>query len=127
MQIVIRLVIGFLLVIHGFAHWNITTAWGSQPAEVSWLLSNRGLSPAALHSLGNALWVVALLAFIAAGAVLFAGWPWWRMLAIASSVISLLVIGLFWQPNMVFGAAVDIGILVALLWVHWPTAELVGV
>lgn len=127
MQLIIRIVIGFLLVIHGFAHWNITTAWGSQPVEVSWLLSNFGFSQASLHSLGNVLWMVALLAFIAAGIVLFAGWPWWRMLAIASSIISLLTIGLFWQPNMVIGAAVDVGILLALLWVHWPTPELVGV
>jgi uncharacterized membrane protein YphA (DoxX/SURF4 family) len=126
MQIVIRIVIGFLLVIHGFAHWNITTAWGSRQAEESWLLSNRGVSPEALHSLGNVLWIVALLAFIAAGVVLFVGAPWWRILAVASSIISLLTIGLFWQPNMVIGAAVDVGILLALLWVHWPTTELVG-
>jgi hypothetical protein len=126
MQLIIRIVIGFLLVIHGFAHWNITTAWGSQPAEYSWLLSNRAVSPATLHSLGNVLWLVALLAFIAAGVVLFVGAPWWRLLAIASSIISLLTIGLFWQPNMVIGALVDVGIVLALSWVHWPTAELVG-
>jgi hypothetical protein len=90
------------------------------------LLSNRGFSAASLHALGNVLWVVALLAFIAAGIVLFAGWPWWRLLAIASSVVSLLAIGLFWQPNMVIGAAVDVGILLALLWVHWPTVGVVG-
>ena len=48
------------------------------------------------------------------------------MLAIASSVVSLLAIGLFWQPNMVIGALVDVGILVALLWVHWPTLAVVG-
>jgi hypothetical protein len=127
MQIVIRIVIGILLVIHGFAHWNITTAWGSRPAEYSWLLSARGVSPATLHSLGNVLWLVALLAFIAAGVVLLVGAPWWQLLAIASSLISLLTIGLFWQPNMVIGAVVDVGIVLALLWVHWPTTELVGV
>ena len=126
MQLLFRIGIGFLLVIHGFAHWQITTAWGSKPAEYSWLLSNRGLSVASLHSLGNVLWIVVLLAFIDAGIVLFVGWPWWRMLAIASSVVSLLAIGLFWQPNMVIGVLVDVGILVALLWVHWPTVEVVG-
>lgn len=127
MQIMIRIVIGLLLVIHGFAHWHITTAWNSQPTEVSWLLRNLGLDQAAIHSLGTVLWVVTLLAFIATGFVLFSGLSWWRPLAMASALISLLTIALYWQPNMVIGAAVDVGTLVALLWVHWPTSELVGV
>jgi hypothetical protein len=28
--LLIRVVIGLLLVVHGFAHWNITTAWGTR-------------------------------------------------------------------------------------------------
>jgi hypothetical protein len=123
-QIILRFMIGLLLMIHGFAHWQITTGWGSLAAESSWLLA--GLEPAALHSLGTALWVAPLLGFVATGIAVFAGVEWWRMLAVVSSILSLLVIGLFWQPNMVLGAAVDISILVALLWVHWPAADLVG-
>jgi hypothetical protein len=127
MQIVIRIVIGFLLVIHGFAHWHITTAWDAQPAAVSWLLRNVGLDQASIHTIGNVLWVVTLLAFIATGIFLFSGLSWWRPLAILSSLLSLLTIALFWQPNMVLGVLVDGGILIALFWIHWPTTELVGV
>jgi hypothetical protein len=40
-------------------------------------------------------------------------------------VVSLLVMGLFWQPSFVLGLAVDVGILVALLWARWPKAAMV--
>lgn len=127
MQIITRIVIGFLLVIHGFAHWHITTAWDSEPTEASWLLHNFGLDQASLHALGSVLWMVTLLAFITTGIVLFMGLAWWRPLAIVASVMSLLTIGLFWQLNLGIGALVDVGILLALLWVHWPTTTWVGV
>lgn len=123
-SIALRIGVGLLLVIHGFAHWQITTGWGSRAAESSWLLGN--LEPSALHSLGNILWIATLIAFVVTGILLFAGVGWWRPLAVISSILSLLVIGLFWQPNMVLGAAVNAGILVALLWGHWPTPQLLG-
>jgi hypothetical protein len=124
-QIGLRVVVGILLIIHGFAHWQITNGWGSQPSASSWLLGS--VEPVALNSLGTLLWVTTLLAFVVTGIVLFAGGSWWRTLTVVSSVLSLLVIGLFWQPNMVIGAAVDIGILVALLWVQWPSPQYFGV
>jgi hypothetical protein len=124
-QNVLRFVTAILLMIHGFAHWQIATGWGSRSAESSWLLI--GLGPDVLSSIGTFLWVMTLLTFIAAGIALMTSIERWSTLAIISSVFSLLVIGLFWQPNMVFGVAVDVGILVALLWAYWPVAELVGV
>ena len=72
------------------------------------------------------LWVVALLSFNLAGIGVFAGQGWWRTVAISAAVISLLVMGLFWQPSFIIGALVDGGILVALLWARWPTPALVG-
>jgi magnesium-transporting ATPase (P-type) len=123
-QIALRIGMGLLLVIHGFAHWQITTAWGSKTSVSSWLLPN--VQPATLQSLGTFLWVATLLAFVATGIVLMAGWEWWRTLAVVSSLLSLLVIGIFWQPNMMLGAAVNVGVLIALLWIHWPTPQLLG-
>jgi hypothetical protein len=76
---------------------------------------------AGLQSLGTFLWVAALVTFVVTGIVLFIGLEWWRVAAVVSSLISLLVIGLFWQPNMIIGATVDLGVLVALLWAQWPT------
>lgn len=124
--LVFRIIIGILLIIHGFAHWNITTAWGSRPAATSWLLSPRGVAQASLDAIGNPLWVAALLIFIAAGFAVFFGISWWRWLAVVAAVVSLIAIGLFGQPNMLIGVAVDVAILVALLGVHWPAPSLLG-
>ena len=30
--------IGLLLAVHGFAHWQLTTLWGSRPEASSWAL-----------------------------------------------------------------------------------------
>jgi len=67
--------------------------------------------------------VVSLSAFVAAGVVLLAHPAWRRPLAAAASPLTL---ALFWQPALILGVLVDAGILVALLWAHWPAAELVG-
>jgi hypothetical protein len=112
--------IGLLLAIHGFAHWQLTTLWGSRPEASSWLLGASGAG------LGNALWVLALLTFLAAGIGAGFHWSWWRPAAILASVISLAVMALYWDSNMALGAAVNIGVLVGLLWLRWPTPEMVG-
>jgi hypothetical protein len=80
----------------------------------------------AVASLGTALWVVALLSFNLAGVGIFAAQGWWRTPAIGAAIVSLLLMGLFWQPTFVIGAVVDIGILAALLWAHWPIPALLG-
>jgi hypothetical protein len=121
-----RIVIGILLIIHGFAHWNITTAWGTKPAVYSWVLSPRGVAQASLDALSNPLWVSTLLLFIAAGISIFFGVAWWRWLAIIAAAASLVAIGLFGQSNMILGIAIDVAILVALLGARWPSPSLLG-
>jgi len=96
--IVIRITIGVLLMIHGFAHWQITTGWGKLTAE-SAVLRAVGMGDGAVASLGTALWVAALFSFNLAGIGVFAGQGWWRALAISAAVVTLLVMGLFWQSK----------------------------
>ena len=123
-HILLRITVGILLFIHGMAHWQIITGWGSQSNVQSWLLPQMAASN--LQSLGNFLWVATLLTFVLAAILLFFSVEWWRAVAVVASVLSLVVIVLFWQPNMVLGVAVDVGILVALLWAKWPTPVLLG-
>ena len=52
--ILIRLIIGLLLIIHGFAHWNMTTVWGSKVSAQLWLLGES-------VALGTVLWALALI------------------------------------------------------------------
>ncbi len=112
--VLVRIVIGVLLIVHGFAHYQITTAWGSRQAAAAPLLSAIGLSAATIQSLGTVLWVVALLGFIVAGLVVLIHPAGWQIPTIAAALVSLVTIGLYWMPMAALGAAVDVATLVAL-------------
>jgi hypothetical protein len=124
MAIFLRIGIGLLLIIHGFAHYNIITVWGQRRAPSSWLLG--GLGQGALLPLGKSLWLATLFAFIAAGLLAFFNVPAWRWLSVAGAGLSLLTIFLFWDIKMGIGAAVGVGILAGLLWLRWPPTALIG-
>jgi hypothetical protein len=81
------------------------------------------------------LFGAAFLGFIAAALALF-GWlvphELWRSLSVYSAVISLLALVLFWNsfgaffPNKIGSIAVNVAILVCLLWLNWPTEADIG-
>ena len=121
------IVIGLLLIIHGVAHWTLPTGWDTRSAENPWLLGRLGLSVSAIHTIGQVLSIVALLVFMAAGVALFAHLSWWMVLAVSASIISLVLILLFWRSNMVFGVLIDVGVMAALLMANGPSKELLGV
>jgi hypothetical protein len=54
----------------------------------------------------------------------------WRPLAIGSAVVSLVGMALFfgtWPPfNTVAAIAVNVAVLVSLIWMRWPSAAAVG-
>jgi hypothetical protein len=64
------------------------------------------------------------------------GWlvphEWWRMLAIVSAVVSLIALVLFWNafiylfPHKVGAIAVNVAVLVGLLWANWPSEADIG-
>jgi hypothetical protein len=81
----------------------------------------------------GALWILGLLGFLAAGLAFFGiGVPhaWWSLIAVASAVVSTILILLFIVapgPKPRFAAGVErrvlianVGILMAVLWWHWP-------
>jgi len=73
-----------------------------------------------------AVWLAAMVGYFAAGIGLLQMQGWWRTWAIAASVVSLVVSVLYIQ-GAAFNAAVADGIiLVGLLLLRWPSAELVG-
>jgi hypothetical protein len=75
------------------------------------------------------LWLVAMICLIAAGfgvmGVLIQH-TWWPTLAVLGAAISLCLLVLFLHPFYVLGMLVDVGMLIALLWAHWPTQILVS-
>jgi hypothetical protein len=116
-HVLIRIVIGILLVIHGVAHLEITRVWGARESSSSWLFGTS-------DRLGRVLSTVALIGFALAGLVLFGGLGLWRPLAIAAACVSLVTIGLFWDPKMALGVAIDLGLVFVLLSERSPGHEL---
>ena len=128
-----RIILTLVIVAHGIGHVLFLAPclgiaqWG-QSAH-SWLLT-RTLGDGATRVIGSLLWLVVIAGFVTASVGLLGQHTWWRTLASASAGASLLAMLLFasrgsMQP-VLSAALVDIAILVALLWVHWPSVDLVG-
>jgi hypothetical protein len=128
-----RVVVALVIMVHGIGHVLFLapclgiTQWG-QSAH-SWLLT-KTLGDVATRVIGSLLWLVVIVGFLAAGIGLLGQFAWWRTLAVASAGGSLLALVLFasgssTQP-LLSAAGMDIAILVALVWIHWPSVDLVG-
>lgn len=118
-----RYLISGILIVHGLGHSGGYWFFGR-----SWLWAEAGNDP--WKWVFVALWLVAMVGFVAAGLGLLFQQAWWRPLAVVSAVIALPVTIIFLgEPagiNKLAAAVVDIGVLVALLWAHVPSPELVG-
>ena len=138
----VRFVAALVLGIHGLGHggalgaliwlhFRPTDATGGWVAAKSWLLPS--LPATAATSVASAFWIVAMLGFVTATLsfldVLIPGAAW-RGLAVASSIVSLVGISLFfgtWPPfNTAAAIAVNVAVLVTQLWLRWPPQELFG-
>ncbi len=132
----LRFAFGVFLIAHGLIHaaiWLPQVASRSAPASgtapfdpgYSWLFS--GVSEDASR------WLAALLAIVAAalcisGAVgLFTHLEWWRAVTVAASVSSLALFALYFNPWLSLAVLIDVALVWALVWVHWPSAAQVGV
>ncbi len=121
---------GIFLIAHGLVHTGLAAAprpnipdakpftfWTSP----SWRFIELGESFA--RPAGKVLWIASTLLFVAAGSGVL-GLPGireiWQGLATAGAIASLLLLLIFWHPWLVFGAVIDVGILLALIVFDWP-------
>jgi hypothetical protein len=131
----LKIIIALVLVGHGIGHSmglvqmfkvaTVNPAWHGD----SWLLSGVA-GPTFTQVVGATLWTVAMVGFVALGAVVL-GWlpaTWWTPLAIVASVASLAGLLLFpiaFPTFSTIGAlVVDLAVLVAVLWYHWTPSDL---
>jgi hypothetical protein len=108
----------FLIIAFLFGHGAIVAAQVIGVPD-SWLIGERKI-------LGLALTLAAGAAFVIAGGGLWAQAEWWRALAITGAALSLLFFVVFFQPVILFGMALDVAVIVALVWLDWPTESMVG-
>ena len=135
-----KLIVAVFLILHGLVHAILAaTPIPNDPASNpgafftattrSWLLPRLGLNDTAVQWIGIILVVLTTMGFILAGLGVLSvpGLSMvWRTVAVVSACVSLLLLIVFWHPWLVVGVLIDIGILVALLWLDWPSVELIG-
>jgi hypothetical protein len=130
----LKIIVGLILIGHGLGHsmgllrvLNVATvnpAWRGD----SWLLTGFA-GPSATSAIGAALWTVAMVGFVLLGGIVL-GWlpvAWWTPLAVGASVASLAGLLLFPIAFPIFSSvgafAVNIAVLVAVLWYHWVPSD----
>lgn len=126
----LKVALAVFLIVHGLVHAILAAAPSpndpdAKPnsfftaADRSSLLSQLGLDAAVIRWAGIILVALTTLGFILVGLGIL-GVPGlstvWRMLAVVSSCVSLLLLTLFWHRWLVVGVLIDIGILIAILW-----------
>jgi hypothetical protein len=130
----VRIVIALVLLAHAIGHvlgplqvLRISTVNPEWHGD-SWLLSGLGTSVSQIA--GLAIWIAALVGFVAVAAVVM-GWlpaEWWAPLAIGSSVVSLMGIVLFPAAFPTFSTigavVVDVAVLLGVFWLNWSPAAL---
>lgn len=130
---VIRWIVAIVVIAHGIGHVLfmplLNGAMRLQADGHSWLLTGvvgdgptKGLATIVAGLIG--------VAFVVAGVGILGQTTWWRTLAIAASVASLVLIVAMWDglptSSAAFAVAFDVAVLIALLVVHWPSTETIG-
>jgi hypothetical protein len=138
----IKLVIAGALTLHGLGHGGALGAllWirlrpgtntGDWLAARSWLVPSLPVGTAT--TLASAFWIASLVGFVIA-AMSFWGivvpGSVWRPLAVASAFVSIAGIVLFigtWPTfNTLAALGVNVAVLVAVLWLRWPSEAMLG-
>lgn len=130
---IIALLVGVFFIAHGLIHilYVVPAPDENWPFDLSrsWLLTRLGLGERVLRGLGTVLWIAAMAGFVLAGLGVF-GIPFlkhvWRPVAAVSSVVSFLLIGLFWHRSFVLALLINAAIFIALVWAQWPSVAMIG-
>jgi len=130
---VLKTLTGLLMIAHGLVHWVLLApnpdVEGSGFAgfiKKSWLVTRTGMDESTAFWIGIVLMAIISIGFMVAGIAVFASQAWWRPLAIAMAVISVVLLALFWHKWLVVGPALDVAIIVSLIFFKWPSASTIG-
>ncbi len=135
-----KIILALFIMAHGLVHAALAIAPDPTDPNVklgafftskerSWLLSQMGMGETAVQWIGLLLVVLSAAGFVLAGLGLFGVLGLsivWRIVAVVSACISLLLLILFWHPWLPIGVLINVAVLVTLLWAKWPPQTLVG-
>lgn len=130
-----RWALGLFLIFHGIIHGSYllrqpvgkpgAPAWPFR-VDRSWLLSGMGVGSTAVSALGRLLAELTAVGFLVAGGGLLFGQDWWRAAALIGAGCSLLLLGFYYHPWLLLGMALSGALMFALIWLDWPSSQLVG-
>ena len=139
-----KIVTGVLLILHGLisaaqAVGSFSSSegipnpnwlnWWPTHLGKSWLLSQLGIGQSLFTIIVGVLGLVSGVCIIASGLGLigFVIPPhWWRPLAGAGAASSLIYFAIYAHPFFAVGIGANIAILVVLLWIGWPSIDVLG-
>ncbi len=139
-----RIIVVILLLIHGL----ITSAqaqtgfnpskgvanpswlsWWPVNLGQSWLFKQLGLAKSVVGTFAGILWISAGLCLIAAALGLLGfiiPTNLWRLFAGLGAILSLVLFIFYAHPFYIIGMGANLAVLLVLLWVKWPTPEMLG-
>src|SRR5512133_2965149 len=128
-----RILFALFLIAHGWIHMSLAQvpvpqpgglhtpfmpAWWRDAIDPSWPASRLGLPSSTVQTMGWVLWVLIVAGYGLAGLALLLApqqTALWQGLAAAASVLSLLLLGLYWHPWLPVGVLIDLGLLAAVV------------
>ena len=138
----VKLIVAVALLVHGLGHGGALAAlmWiaarpgtdtGGWLAARSWLVPSLPASTAT--TVASIFWILSLTGFVVT-ALPFWGVPVpgqaWRLLAVASALVStagiVLFVGRWPMFNTLAALGVNAAVLLAVFWFHWPPHTLFG-
>jgi hypothetical protein len=120
----LRYLITIALFAHGIGHLLfLTNSWGVWKGgdEVrSWLFSGMLGAGQTVEGIFGLLWLIPLVGFVAVSWGYLTHQGWWAQLALASAIISLAMIVLWWGGLVVgsafFALVFDLAVIAVVLW-----------
>jgi hypothetical protein len=106
-------IVAGVLIVHGLLHaLGIATTFGG--AQVDGMSGAPTLSVGAAERGFASLWAVALIGLVAAGLAVRFHQDWWRPMAAAAALVSMIPIAVWWADAR-FGALVNIVVIALVL------------
>ena len=131
-----RYVFALFLLAHGLVHLLWVVPPPSETSGRPWpftldtspVLSPFGTSPSTLVLIGRSLATVATVGFVlsalgAAGVPVLASA--WAVVTICAAIVSIVVTGVFWNPQFPIGPLIDVALIVTALGHLWPATLVV--
>jgi hypothetical protein len=124
----VRFVIGLFLIAHGLVHLlYLAPRPKDDPSypfvpEDRWLPRLLGLEPGTAKAIAAALAVATAIVFLVAGIAVIADATIAGPAAIVGAGLSLVLLLAFFHPWLSIGVAIDVAIIVTVVWLQVPTS-----